>query len=364
MTHVEKKHRIIFIDLMRAFAVLQMVQGHTVDALLADSFRDTSYPVYAVWHFMRGMTAPIFMFTSGIVFTYLFRLVNRPFFSNPRVFKGFKRFLLLVFLGYLLRYPTPFIIDFSIVTPEGWQIFKTVDVLHLIGFSLLIILILSFISEVTKLGDYFTFIFSGFLIFGLHLYFEKINWSDFLPDFISGYFYTGNGSLFPIFPWAGFVILGAVLGSYLAKNPLAFRSAKFSQMLLIFGLGFLVIALLVFLYQTFIGVNDLFYTETVSVILLRLGFVLCLNALVSYISLNVETIPKLFILVGRNTLLIYIVHLVIIFGSAWNPGLSLFFAKSFSVWPTVFAAVFMLFLMAIMVLLLDRYKIKSKQLVT
>ena len=82
MTISEQKHRIIFIDLMRAFAVLQMVQGHTINVLLAEQFRNTDFIFYAVWHFMRGMTAPIFMFTAGIVFTYLFRSVKKPFSPN------------------------------------------------------------------------------------------------------------------------------------------------------------------------------------------------------------------------------------------------------------------------------------------
>jgi hypothetical protein len=64
------------------------------------------------------MTAPIFMFTAGAVFTYLFRLADEPFEYNPRVKKGFFRFLLLVFIGYLLRYPTFTIFDFSDVTAD------------------------------------------------------------------------------------------------------------------------------------------------------------------------------------------------------------------------------------------------------
>src|SRR5512147_2950401 len=132
MTHSSQKNRIIFIDLMRAFAVLQMVQGHTTDVLLSNSYRSTDFPVYTAWLFMRGMTAPIFMFSAGVVFTYLFRLIKEPFENNPRVKKGYKRVLLLLALGYILRYPTATVVDFSQVTPEQWQTFITVDVLHCI----------------------------------------------------------------------------------------------------------------------------------------------------------------------------------------------------------------------------------------
>ena len=68
---------------MRAFAVLMMVQGHTVDVLLSNNHRNTESPFFAAWLFMRGMTAPIFMFSAGTVFMYLFRLVNEPFKNNP-----------------------------------------------------------------------------------------------------------------------------------------------------------------------------------------------------------------------------------------------------------------------------------------
>ena len=147
------KSRIIFIDLIRAFAVLQMVQGHTINVLLEDTSRNPDFPIYALWHFMRGMTAPIFMFTAGTVFTYLFCSVKKPFNVNPRVKKGIKRGLLLITIGYILRYPTSSIVDFSGVSEISWKIFFAVDVLHLIGISLLAVLFLLFVSEKFKLNN-------------------------------------------------------------------------------------------------------------------------------------------------------------------------------------------------------------------
>jgi len=117
--HTEPKHRVIFIDLLRAIAVLQMVQGHTIHVFLSQDLRTTELPVYAVWYFLRGMTAPIFMFTAGTEFTYLFRSVHKPFGKNYRVKKGIKRALLLIFLGYVLKYQSWTIFDFSQVTAEA-----------------------------------------------------------------------------------------------------------------------------------------------------------------------------------------------------------------------------------------------------
>ncbi len=349
---------------MRAFAVLMMVQGHTVDVLLANDYRNMDSPFFAAWFFMRGMTAPIFLFTSGTVFTYLFKLVNEPFNSNPRVKKGFKRFLLLVFLGYMLRYPTPTIVYFGDVTPVQWNIFFAVDVLQLIGFGLLFILILAWLAEKIKVNDYLIYSIGALIFFALYPVFDKMNWSEILPHSLAGYFYKGTGSNFPLFPWAGYVICGAILGSYLAKKPDIFRTTKFSFSLLILGILLIGTALVGDLIETSVYGQSYLWTTSPNLITLRLGIVLLLNGIVSMISASIENIPRVIVLLGRNTLLIYIVHLMILYGSAWNPGIIILYSKSFNVFNTISSALLMISLMTLMVIMLHKFKIKNKQLVT
>ncbi len=365
MVRSEKKHRIIFIDLMRAFAVFQMVQGHTIDALLAPEFRSDQYTLYYLWNFMRGMTAPIFMFTAGTVFTYLFRLADEPFEKNPRVKKGFFRFLLLVLIGYLLRYPTYTIFDFSSVTQDRLNIFFAVDVLQLIGFGLLFVMVAAYLAEKLKLSDTIIFSLFALLFFITTPFIQRINWINFLPQPIAGYFYDGSGSLFPLFPWAGYVVLGGVLGSYLAKNPLVFKTNKFSLNLAIAG-GTLLLAVevVVFIASKYFNYHSVESSYSLEIIFFRVGFVLLLNSLVSYVSQKIESIPRIIILVGRNTLLIYVVHLMIIYGSAWNPGLSFYYANSLNVFTTILIAAAMVLLMGLMVILLNKLKFRNKQLVT
>jgi len=364
MTQTDKKHRIIFIDLMRAFAVLQMVQGHTVDALLAPEFRSLDYPLYAVWNFMRGMTAPIFMFTSGTVFTYLFRLVDEPFEKNPRVKKGIKRFLLLVFLGYLLRYPTYKVFDFSDVTKQQLDLFFAVDVLQLIGFGLLFLMISAYISEKLKLGDTITFIIMALLFIVPSPFFAKIDWLKIFPQPIANYFYAANGSLFPLFPWAGYVLSGGILGSYLARNPLVFKTKKFSIRLVTIGCLLILIAAVYVIFELGKDIHQLSDSYTYDTIIFRIGFVLIITGIVSYISQSITSIPRIFILIGRNTLLIYVVHLMIIYGSAWNPGLYLIWGNSVPASTTILIALGMITLITLMVYFLNKLRIKNKQLVT
>jgi uncharacterized membrane protein len=342
---------------MRAIAVFQMVQGHTIDAFLSNDYRILNNPVFGAWFFMRGVTAPIFLFSAGAVFTYLFRLHNEPFESNPRVTKGIKRFALLVFLGYLLRFPTPTLIDFTSVSPAAWQTFESIDVLQLIGTGLLLIITLFYIIEKLKLNDYWVFGSIALICMFIFPFTDSVNWTKYLPVYLASYIYKGTGSQFPLFPWVGFLLAGAFLGTYLAKNPMIFKSAKFSRNLFIFGIGFLL------LIGT-LWVSNYYWDSSPNLMLLRLGFVLILNSVVSIICLRIESIPRIIILIGRNTLLIYVVHLVILYGSAWNPGLSVLFDKAFNVWNTIGSAVLMLGLMTLMVYIIHKLKIKNKEIVT
>ena len=363
MTQSSRKNRIIFIDIMRAIAVFQMVQGHTIDAFLSNNYRVLNNPVFGAWLFMRGITAPIFLFSAGAVFTYLFRLHDQPFESNPRVKKGIKRFALLLFLGYLMRYPAPTLIDFSSVSPVAWQTFQSIDVLQLIAIGILFIISLFFIIEKLKLNDYW--LFASIAMFCIYIFplTELVNWTKYLPVYLASYLYKGTGSQFPLFPWLGYLLAGAFLGTYLAKKPMVFKSARFSSNLFIIGLLLLLISLI----GHIIGYNwvqNYYWDTSPNLMILRLGFVLILNSVVSLISLRIDSIPRIIILIGRNTLLIYVVHLVILYGSAWNPGLSVLFDKAFDIWNTLGSAVLMLGLMTLMVFIIHKLKLKNKEIVT
>lgn len=352
----QKRERIIFIDLMRAFAVIMMVQGHTIDAFLADEYRTYDSLIYGFWVTIRGFTAPIFMVSSGVAFTYLFRSAHLPFNENPRVKKGVSRFIVLMLTAYLLRFPTYRMIDFSQVTHEQWLTFFTIDALHLIGIGILFILFFSYLAEKLTLNEYLVYSLGAAFFFLIWNVTEYINWANYMPIPFAAYFYAGTGSLFPLFPWTGYVLAGAILGTYLAKNPGVYAKKSFSYKLGAVGLGFLVLALAVSLIQSnFIGYKY-FITDNAFVILLRLGVVTLLNSAMSLLAVSLKRIPELIQEVGRYTLVVYAVHVVILYGSAWVPGFAMFWPKSLNLTNTLLAAVVMIVLMIFMVHLIQKYK--------
>ena len=100
-----KTKRLYFIDAVRAFAILMMLQGHFIDTLLAVEFRDPTNLAYSIWHYFRGITAPTFFTISGLIFTYLLLKTNNKAEENIRLKKGLSRGLMLIGIGYALRIP-------------------------------------------------------------------------------------------------------------------------------------------------------------------------------------------------------------------------------------------------------------------
>jgi len=100
-----KSSRLYFIDTVRAFAILMMLQGHFIDTLLAVEFRDPSNVAFRVWQYFRGITAPTFFTISGLIFTYLLMKARAKGDVEERIKKGVVRGFMLIGIGYLLRIP-------------------------------------------------------------------------------------------------------------------------------------------------------------------------------------------------------------------------------------------------------------------
>ena len=331
---------------MRAIAVLMMIEGHTVDTLLAEQYRTFDSLVFTMWSTIRGFTAPIFMFTSGAVFTYLLHLKNKPFAENPRVKKGLKRFLLLLGIGYLLRYPTWRIFDFSFVGEAQWRIFFGVDALHLIGFGLLFIIVLSYAGEKLRVNFFAVYAAGALFFILLYPFVKTVEWTNILPLPLASYMYKGSGSLFPLFPWTGYMFSGAILGEFLARKKDMHLSLNFGRGLILLGI-FMITGSLIMKS----GSNTVW---TYSVILSRLGGVILLNGALSLAALKLKSIPVFIRQIGTHTLLIYAVHLVILYGSAWSIGMAYYWGKSFGIWESIFAAAALIILMSGLVFVVVR----------
>ncbi|MDP5091947.1 MAG: DUF1624 domain-containing protein, partial [Polaribacter sp.] len=132
-----KQTRLYFIDIVRAIAILMMLQGHFVDTLLDPQYRSDEYAAFRIWSYFRGITAPTFFTISGLIFTYLLLKAKQKGELNYRIKKGFIRGFMLIGIGYFLRIPL-----FQMFFGDVGTAWLAVDVLQCIGLSLIMIVLL------------------------------------------------------------------------------------------------------------------------------------------------------------------------------------------------------------------------------
>jgi uncharacterized membrane protein len=144
------------------------------------------------------------------------------------------------------------------------------------------------------------------------------DWSRHVPLWLAGYLGPSTGSLFPLLPWAAFVLVGAGLGQIYARWGAAdlSRYANFALVLpgvLLVGLGFGLDASHVFGRGEWSFVPPQF--------LIRTGACMLVMGVIAHASAHLDRLPHVFSAVAQETLLIYFVHLCIVYGSVWNVGL-------------------------------------------
>ena len=201
---MSQTQRLFFLDALRAFAILMMLQGHFISGVLDPSYRDPENSIYQFWEYCRGFTAPVFFTVTGWVVMFL--LLKNPTQGklNPRIKKGLKRGFELLGWGYLLRLNLPTLFNGSLNS----SFFKP-DVLQIIGLGLLFTVgfyYLLYPRLKKRIG--FVFLLIGLIIFITQPLYVDLKFSN-LPTFIASYLTKANGGVFYLFPWLGYVSIGA-----------------------------------------------------------------------------------------------------------------------------------------------------------
>lgn len=338
--------RLYFIDALRAWAILMMLQGHFVSALLADSYREEGSHIYFIWAYLRGVTAPVFFTVSGFIFTYLLYKKYEMGWSNPRVKKGIKRGILLIFMGYLLQLRLDLLFK-GFNNPN----LDIVHVLQCLGLSMVLIIGLYLITF--RFNKYVFQILLGsitILLFLSNATFEQWEFGV-LPDWLSNYIIRDNGSVFTIVPWFGFATTGACISGFFY-----FHLGKKGFYLKAILITLFIAALLIFQSYGFIKfLGNLFeipffhYALEDSYLFARLGVVLSVFAI--FICLRNWLNRRIFLDIGQNTLSIYILHAIVLYGSITGYGLIRYYHHSLSLLHVVLGGVLFLTVICSLVLL-------------
>lgn len=320
-----KDTRLYFVDAIRAWAILMMLQGHFIDGLLDNVFRDDSNLFFSIWKYFRGITAPVFFTISGFIFTYLLIKAPKQGWDNPRVKKGIKRGFELLIIGYLLR-----INLFGLLKGEIYSSFYLVDVLHCIGVSILgIITIYVLTANLKKWLFPVVLVTTTIALFIFEPWYKPVNF-QLLPQWIANYFTKANGSIFTIIPWFGY----ATFGSFFSVLFYRFKDSK-QLYPAAMGICAIVGSLLIFYssdaFLAFSSVAGIPLFEAIfynNYLFIRLGDVLLVFAL--FMLFRTFLTKKTLLRLGQSTLSIYIIHFIILYGSFTGLGLYGFFHHAVS----------------------------------
>ena len=336
-------HRVIFIDLGRFLALVFMLYGHTVSALLAPQYQRGAW--FDVWNFQRGLTSSLFLLLSGFAFSVA---TSRRWGAHQRlslaVFKRTRRFGLFLLLGYAIHFPVSQFSMLGTLTDEQWRSFLQVDVLQLIGATFLITQSLVFVVRSRRTFMVTVFALAAAVLALTHTVWA-VDWWQLLPGWLAAYISPARGSLFPLFPWATYVLFGAGLGQiYVGWG--APRLASYTlYVLFVPGVALSALGWGLAAIEDAPWGPDAWNFMPIQ-LAIRIGACLILLAGIARASQQLTRLPHVFAAVAQETLLIYFVHLCVVYGSIWNNGLAVYYAASLGPMATFVCVVFLLASMA------------------
>lgn len=321
--------RVHALDFIRLFAIFLMIQGHTLDALVNPSQIQWDASHWKLWVHMRGVTAPLFLTVSGAVSAFGLRYDDQGIILKDIVKHRLRMALIVMTIGYLLVFPANSIVDLPWVTTEGWSYFWRVNILQLNGMSLILLTGLLRLTRSVKTYALWS-VSLGLGMILLSPIADAIPWFRFLPEPIAAYFSFQRGSLFPIFPFSGYMFLGVGLGALLVY----YREdgAKIFQRV---TLGALLIAIVLMfslplLDRAWLPRHDS-YRAGYEYLFLRLSITALVLCVATTLCKRLPRITERLARLGRYSLYAYVAHLVILYGTPWTPGLAAWHFQTLSV---------------------------------
>ncbi len=309
------------------------------------------------WFLLRGFTAPLFFTITGVVFTFLLlREKEKPFWQQVRVRKGLKRGAQVMLLGYLLQlnYRN---LDYYLQGHINSS-FYAFHVLPSIGLSLFALIGLYALSRAfRKLPMYVLLFGTAAVIIGVTPVIEAMKdnyYPSWAPQIIQNMI-NGPKSVFPIFPWFGYVMLGGCVGALLQEHKEILKEKWTPLKYALIGIG-----LCLFIMEAVDWFHAFFHPEiSFRSIGRRFGFfAIALGVLVGMLYL--ERTGKLripfFVEMGKNTLNIYIIHSMILYGSFIGIGIKTYLNKSISFPQAVLGAILFILFFGVMTYFQNKFK--------
>ncbi len=321
--------RLGFIDQLRGWAVIVMIEVHTFNDWLAPELKGSL--LWKIITFINGLVAPSFVFLAGFSLSLAamrkWEQYTRP---NMSLAPRFRHLLLILAVGYLLHFPSRTWKDLlDGVDPVKLQKFFAVDVLQLIVVSLVVLHVLLFFMRSRAMFRTLAFVL-GAAVFLVTPFMYHLGAVEAVPMWLAAYLNKGWGSLFPLFPWSGLVFFGAGFGMVFAE---AHARDEGPRMLLRFawiGVALFTAGWLVDQIPFVKTSAHWYWTASPEFNIIRLGTVLVLMAGMAALERRFHVAPAFVKLVGQESFLVYALHLFVLYGVFNGASFSQRYAGSFN----------------------------------
>jgi uncharacterized membrane protein len=308
----ERASRLGYLDWARGLAVLLMIDTHAFSAWTVAEDRGTR--LFGLARLFGGFPAPLFLFLAGLSAALVAERERAKGGDDGEVRRrGLRRALTV--LGYAFLFRAGMLLSGGFGRAAD---LLRVDILNCIAVSLMLVaLALGRPTPRARLGA--TLGLAAAIALLTPLVWDARWWTGW-PAPIAGYF-TGRvpDALFPLFPWAAFTALGAACGLLLAHSRDRGREGLTIAVLAAVGGAAIPAALWLDEHAPSVyPVYDFWHTSP-SYIVVKCGVLVVLLAL----AFLLDRIPGPSALrqLGRTSLLVYWVHLEIIYGRWIAPGL-------------------------------------------
>ena len=319
------KARYQFLDVYRGIVVLLMIQGHVVREFLLEPLQNTaSFRLHELFH---GITGPGFLFGAGITFGITAQTRWNDYLSfSPSLWKRVKKIVLLLGIAYALHLPFLSLSKtLTHATAEQWNDLWNFDVLQCIGFGILILQL-----TVISMRKERWFVFSLATLMVVALYSAPWVWREggSIPQFLSNALTGSTGSTYPLIPNAAFLFAGALVSYEFLRSVKLGKEAQFVKRLAIAAVGLHVLgfALDKLPFQTYAPYD--YWSTSPNFFLIKLGGICLVLCGAWYVSRSAvlgqdQFVIRGLIILGVESLFVYVVHLVVLYGSVVNSNVNL-----------------------------------------
>jgi uncharacterized membrane protein len=299
--------RVHLVDLLRLVALLQMVNGHTLDAVVAHE--QMQGHAFAVYDFLRGLVSVAFMLASGVAFhlTTVARIGSGAL-EREATAKRVRRMLEIIAIGYLLRFPLGAWSDDPDLVRRSWDRFAQIDVLQLIGVSLLALEVVAHVLRDRRRVEIAVIVLAVIVLAVAPL--TAVVVADRPLGYLTAWLGDARGSVFPFFPWSAYVFFGTVLGAI--AFPEGGRTPARRTFVSLSALTTIASAATYLMWRSPLSLWDtsMSYGAMPAFFVEKLAWVLGILAVLAPLVARIEALPRPVAALAQETLPIYVFHLL------------------------------------------------------